>query len=180
MPNEDGIAKARGFLEMVGGQVQAKFEGTPRATQVAVWWSEAGPGDSRVIVRSQGSLTTLRGGRHEREVFDWAGVNAFYQDDLSRRDFPEQTELHDAITAAGFDTRGIRFQLLIPLIFAWCRLPEPFDLTQPATQALLDEFAEAVTGGLISTKYRDAIVSLDIDKTAIVLEEGVTIRPINE
>ena len=121
MPNEYVIAKAREFLEVVGGEVQAKFGDTPRATQVAVWWSEAGPGDSRVTVRSRGSSTTLRIGRHEREVFAWDGVNAFYQNDLSRRDFPEQTELHDAITAAGFDAQGIRFQLLIPLV---CPAPD--------------------------------------------------------
>ena len=53
-------------------------------------------------------------------------------------------------------------------------------MTQPAAQALLSEFAEVVTSGTSHTRYRDAIVLIDIGGTPIELEEGVRIRMIEE
>jgi hypothetical protein len=93
---------------------------------------------------------------------------------------PEQTKLHDVITAAGIQAQWIHYGFFSPLVLAWCKLPEPFDLTQPVAQALLDEFAEAVIDGTSLTRYRDVIVSMDIGGTPIVLEEGVAIRPIDK
>jgi len=181
MPNkEDVITRARGFLEAVAREVQAKLGTDPRVVQQAVWWSAANPEDSHVIVQSTGTSRTLRSGGHEREVFDWFRVNTLYQVDLMREGFPEQTNLHDIITAAGIQAQWIHYGFFVPLILAWCKLPEPFDLTHSAAQVLLSEFAEAVIDGTGLTRYRDAIVSIDIEGTPIVLEEGVVIRLITE
>ena len=53
-------------------------------------------------------------------------------------------------------------------------------MTQSAAQALLDEFAEVVTSRTSHTRYRDAIVPIDIGGIPIELEEGVRIRMIEE
>jgi len=122
----------------------------------------------------------LQSGGHEREVFDRFRVNTLYQSRLMHNGFPEQTELHDVITAAGIETQWAHYGFLLPLVLAWCKLPEPFDLTQPSAQALLDEYAETVTSKTSHTRYRDAIVPIDIGRSQIELEEGVRIRMIEE
>jgi len=129
-------------------------------------------------VQSSGASSLLQSGGHEREVFDWFRVSALYQVHLMHNGFPEQTELQEEITNAGIQAQWVPYGFLLPLVLAWCKLPEPFDLTQPSAQALLDEFAEAVTSGISHTKYRDAIMPIDIGGTSIELEEGVRIRTI--
>lgn len=182
MPNkEDVIAKAREFLEAVAREVQTRFGTNPTVVQQAVWWSAANLNGSQVIVKSStGASSTLSSGLHEREVFDSFRVNTLYQIDLMRNAFPEQTELHDVITAAGTQAQWIPYGFFVPLVLAWCDLPEPFDLTDPAAEALLGEFAETVVDRTSLTRYRDAIVSIDIHGTPISLEEGVAIRPIDD
>ena len=181
MPNkEDVITKARGFLEAVAREVKAKLGTNPRIVQQAIWWSSANPDDSPVTVRSSGTSSLLQSGGHAREVFDWFRANTLYQVDLMHNGFPEQTELYDVIIAAGIQAQWVHYGFLLPLVLAWCKLPEPFDLTQPAAQALLDEFAETVTSRTSHTKYRDAIVPIDIGGAPIELEEGVRIRMIEE
>lgn len=181
MPNkEDVIIKAQAFLEAIAREVQAKLGTNLKVKQQAVWWSQANAKDSQVIVQSTGSSSMLRSGGHEREVFDSFRVSTLYQVALMHNGLPEQTKLHDVITAAGIQAQWIHYGFFLPLVLAWCKLPEPFDLTQPVAQALLDEFAEAVIDGTSLTRYRDVIVSMDIGGTPIVLEEGVAIRPIDE
>lgn len=177
---EDVMTKAQEFLEAVARKVQAKLGTNPRVVQQAVWWSTANPKDSAGTVRSSGTSTLLQSGGHEREVLDWFRVSALYQVNLMHNGFPKQTELQEEMTAAGIQAQWVHYGFLLPLVLAWCKLPEPFDLTQPSAQALLAEFAEAVTSRTSHTKYRDALVSIDIGGTPIELEEGVRIRMIEE
>ncbi len=181
IPNkEDVITKARAFLEAVAREVQTKLGANPKAVQQSVWWSTANPENSSVIVQSSGVSSLLKSGGHEREVFDWFRVSALYQVHLMHSGFPEQTELQEEITDAGIQAQWVPYGFLLPLVLAWCKLPEPFDLTQLSAHALLDKFAEAVTSGISHTKYRDAIMPIDSGGTPIELEEGVRIRMIEE
>jgi len=181
MPNKEDVkAKAQGFLEALGRKVREALGANLKVVQQAVWWSPAGLGDSQVTVQTKGSVNTLRSGGYEREVFNSVGVSMFYQANLIDKEFPEQGELYNVLIAAGIQAQWIRSGFLLPLVAAWCKLPDPFDLNQPSSQGLLDEFAESVIEKISSTRYRDVIVSLDIDNSAIILEEGVVIRPINE
>ena len=177
---EELIIKARGFLDAVAREVQARLGPSPRVMQQAIWWSPANSEDSQVTVRSSGTSSLLQSGGHEREVFDSFRVTTLYQVHLMHKGFAEQTELHDAMTGAGVQAEWIPYGFFLPLILAWCNLSEPFDLTQPAAKELLDEFAEAVTDGISFTRYRDAVVSIDIEGTPIVLGEGVIVRPIDK
>lgn len=177
---EDVKAKAQGFLEALAQKVREALGANLKVVQQAVWWSPGGPGDSQAIVQSKGSVNTLRSGGYEREVFNSVGVSMFYQVNLIDKEFHEQSELYKVLVAAGIQAPWIRYGFLLPLVAAWCKLPDPFDLNQPSAQGLLDEFAESVIAKISSTRYRDVIVSLDIDNAAIILEEGVVIRPINE
>jgi hypothetical protein len=151
-----------------------------RVVQQAVWWSTANPVDSSLVVRSKGSASLLQSGGHEREVFDAGRVNRLYQTDLMRKEFPAQSKLHDMITAAGIQASHIPYGFFLPLVMAWCQLPEPFDLTQSATGSLLDEFAKAIIDGRSVSRYRDTIVGLGLGKTPVELEKGVAIRTIEE
>lgn len=181
MPDKEDVkTKAHEFLEVLAQKLREALGPNPKVVQQAVWWSPASSRDSQVIVQSKGSLSMLRSGGHEREVFDAVRVSAFYQVNLIDKGFPEQTELHNLLTAAGIPAQWIRFGFFLPLISAWCKLPEPLDLAQPFAQALLDEFAETVIDKSSRTRYRDAIVSADISGTAIILEDGLVIRPITE
>jgi len=176
---EDVRAKAQSFLEALAQRVHAALGTNLKVMQQAVWWSPVSSGDSQAIVQSKGSVNTLHSGGYEREVFNSVGVSMFYQVNLIDKEFPEQSELHNVLVAAGIQAQWIRFGFLLPLVTAWCKSPDPFDLNQPYSQGLLDEFAESVIEKTCSTSYRDVILSIDIDG-AISLEEGVMIRPINE
>lgn len=181
IPNKENVkAKAQVFLEALAQRVGEALGTKLRVVQQAVWWSPADPGDSQAIVQSKGSMNTLRSGGYEREVFNSVGVSMFYQVNLIDKGLAEQTELYNVLVAAGIQAQWIRFGFLLPLVAAWCKLPDPFDLTQPSAQGLLDEFTEAVTSGTSHTKYRDVIIPIDISGTPIELEEGVRIRTIEE
>ena len=181
MPSKENvITKAQEFLEVLALEVLARLGSNPRTLEQAVWWSAADPDDSRVTVRSSGTSSLLQSGGHEREVFNGPGVSALYQLNLMHKDFSEQTELQEEMEAAGIQAQWVHYGFLLPLVLAWCKLPEPFDLTEPSAQALLDKFAEVVTSGTGRTKYRDAILPIEIGGTPIELEEGVTIRMIEE
>jgi len=181
IPSKEEVkAKAQGFLEALTPKVRDALGANLKVVQQALWWFPAGSGDSQATVHSKGSVNTSRSGGYEREVFNSVGVSMFYQVSLIDKGFPEQTELHNALVAAGIQAQWIRFGFLLPLVAAWCKLPDPFDLNQPSAQSLLGEFAENVVDKTGSTRYRDVILSLDIADAAIVLEEGVVLRPINE
>ena len=181
MPNKEDVkAKAQGFLEALAQKVREALGTNLKVVQQAVWWSPAGPGDSQTTVHSKGPVNTLRSGGYKREVFNSVGVSMFYQVNLIDKEFPEQKELYNVLVAAGIQAQWIRSGFLLPLVAGWCKLPDPFDLNQPSAQELFDEFAESVIEKTSSTKYRDVIVSLDTNGTAITLEEGIMIRPINE
>ena len=177
---EDVKAKAQVFLEVLAQKVQEALGANLKVVQQAVWWSPASSRDSQAIVQSKASVNTLHSGGYKREVFNSVGVSMFYQVNLIDNEFPEQSELYNVLVAASIEPQWIRFGFLLPLVAAWCKLPNPFDLTQSSAQALLGEFAEIVVDKTCQTEYRDVIVSVDIGQTSIVLEEGVTIRPINE
>lgn len=181
IPNkEDVITKARVFLEAVAREVQAKLGANPKVVQQSVWWSTANPKNSSVVVQSSGASSLLQSGGHEREVFDWFRVSILYQTHLMHNGFPEQNKLKKEIADAGIQAQWVPYGFLLPLVAAWCKLPDPFDLTQPSAQGLLDEFAEVVTSGISHTKYRDVIIPIDIGGTTIELEESVRIRTIEE
>ena len=178
---EDVKAKATAFLMAVSREVEAKLGRSPRTSQQAVWWSPAEPEDQAgVIVSSPGSVSTLRSGGHQREVFDSFRVSALYQINLLNAEFPEQTELHRALTAAGVESQWIAYGFLLPLVAAWCRLPEPFDFAAPDAEALFERFAATVVDGTSQTEHRDVILSLDIGDLPVQLEEGVNIRRVTE
>lgn len=177
---EEVVTKAREFLSAVAREVQARLGTNPRAVEKSVWWSVASTDNSQVIVRSSGTSSLLQSGGHEREVFDSFRVNTLYQVELMHNGFPEQTQLHELITTAGIEAQRIQYGFLLPLVLAWCKLPDPFDLTQQAAQILLDEFAEAVVDGTSVTRYRDVLLFIDIGGTAVDLEDGITVRPIDE
>lgn len=181
IPNkEDVITKARVFLEALAPKVREALGTNLKVVQQAVWWSPASSGDSQAIVQAKGPVNTLRSGGYKREVFNSVAVSMLYQVNLIDKGFPEQTELYNVLVSAGVEAQWIRFGFLLPLVEDWCKLPDPFDLTQPFAQGLLDEFAEAVTSGISHTKYRDVIIPIDIGGTAIEFEEGVRIRTIED
>ncbi len=177
---KDVKAKAQGFLEALAPKVREALGTNLKVMQKAVWWSPASSGDSQAIVQSKGPVNMLRSGGYEREVFNSVGVSWVYQVNLIDKEFPEQTELYNVLVSAGVEAQWIRFGFLLPLVAYWCKLPDPFDLTQPFAKGLLEEFAEAVTSGISHTKYRDVIIPIDIGGTAIEFEEGVIIRTIEK
>lgn len=177
---EDVKAKAQGFLEAFAEKVRGSLGANLKVVQQAVWWSSANASDSQTIMQSNGLVNTLRSGGYEREIFNSFGVSTFYQLNLIDNGFPEQSDLYNVLIAAGIETQWIRFGFLLPLVVAWCKLPDQFDLTRSSAQELLDEFAEVVTSGTSHTKYRDVIIPIDIGGTPIELEEGVRIRTIEK
>lgn len=179
MPSKDEVKGTDlRFLEAIAHVVQAKI--TLRVSQTGWWWSEANPGDSKVVVQSSGTTSMSQSGRHEREVFNLGGVNVLYQTELREKDFPEQNELHEVIATTGIETSWIQFGFMLPLIHGWCGLPEPLDLSHPATEKLLEAFATSVVEHESITTYRDAISDIDLGGEPLVLEDGIVLRPITE
>lgn len=178
--NEDVEGKARKFLEAISEKVDAKLN--LRILQRGTWWSTADPGDSKVVVQSSGttSISKTKIGVHEREVVNSFAVGAYYQTQLRDDGFPQQTELHNSILDAGIQAQWIQYGFLLPLVYAWCDLPEPLDLTHSAAQELLDTFANAVIEHKSFTTYRDAMIYVDLGGEAVVLEKGIVLRPISE
>ena len=95
-------------------------------------------------------------------------------------EFPEQSELHAAMLAVGIEAQWIRFGFLVPLVYAWCELPDPLDLAHSTAEELLDTFADAVVEHKSTTTYRDALVYVDLCGEPLVLEQGISLRPISE
>ena len=179
MPSKKEVEeKARNFLEAVSKEVQGKVN--IKVVQTGMWWSTAGPGDSMVVVQAPGPTIMSQSGSHQREVFNSFGVGAHYQTQLWGDGFPEQTELHAAISAAGIDAQWIPMGFLLPLLYAWCELPEPLDLSHSAAQELLERFSNAVVEHRSTTTYRDAVVYVDLGGEPVALEEGIVLRPISE
>ena len=141
---QDIIAKAQSFLQVVFTQAQARLGEHFKIKQETIWWSIADPSHSEVRVQSFGPSTMSQSGGHQREVVNSFGVGTFYQAQLMDNSFPEQNDLHDTVTASGIPTQLVPRGFLLPLVLTWCKLSDPFDLTQPAAQVLLDEFADAV------------------------------------
>ena len=177
---QDIIAKAQSFLQVVFTQAQARLGEHFKIKQETIWWSIADPSHSEVRVQSSGPSTMSQSGGHQREVVNSFGVGTFYQAQLMDNSFPEQNDLHDTVTASGIPTQLVPRGFLLPLVLTWCKLSDPFDLTQPAAQVLLDEFADAVIEQKSTTTYLDAMVYLELGGDPLVLEEGVIIRPISE
>jgi len=178
---EDIVGKAKSFLEVVSREAQARLGDNITVVQEARWWSVADPNaGERVEVRAAGTSIMMQHGGHQREVFNFSGVNTLYQDELRDSSFPEQTELHATIIAAGIEARWISFGFLLPLVHAWCKLPEPLDLDSLGAQELLDTFANAVIEHKGTTTYRDALVYIDLGGEAVVFDEGIVLRPISE
>jgi|GEM_PF-1901602 hypothetical protein len=176
--NEEIKEKARKFLEVVSNGVQSMEN--LKVVQKGLWWSAAEPDDSQVVVQSPGPTTLSKSGSHEREVFNWFGVGAFYQTQMIDNEFPEQSELHAAMLAVGIEAQWIRFGFLVPLVYAWCELPDPLDLAHSTAEELLDTFADAVVEHKSTTTYRDALVYVDLCGEPLVLEQGISLRPISE
>ena len=149
---EDIVGKAKSFLEVVSREAQARLGDNLTVAQEAMWWSAADPNAGGV--QAAGTSSMMQSGGHQREVFNVFGVNNLYQLELRNSNFPEQTELHAAIIAAGIEARWIAFGFLLPLVQEWCKLPEPLDLTHSAAQELLDTFANAVIEHKGTTTYR--------------------------
>ena len=110
------IINARGFLEAVAREVQAKLGANARVVQEAVWWSTANPDDSPVTVQTSGTSSLLRSGGYAREVLNWHGVSALYQVNLMHNGFPEQAELQEEMTAAGVEAQWVHYGFLLPLV----------------------------------------------------------------
>lgn len=179
MPSKEEIKeKARQFLEAVFHNFES--DENLKIIQEGYWWSMAEPGNSNAVVVAPGTVSMSQQGRHEREVYNSFGITTYYQTQLRDVGFPEQSELHAAISDSGIQNGWISFGFLLPLIHSCCNLPNPFDLDNPSAQALLDEFAEVVTVHTSTTTYRDILVYVDLGGEPIEFDEEVLIRPISD
>ncbi|GAJ10304.1 unnamed protein product, partial [marine sediment metagenome] len=66
-----------------------------------------------------------------------------------------------------------------PLVIHWLELEDPFSFDHEPISKVLDEFSDAVLDGLIIAKSRNTIIMLELKVEPVLLEKGISIRPIN-
>jgi hypothetical protein len=88
--------------------------------------------------------------------------------------------LTEALVEAGIPIEETRYGFLMPLLHHWLELPDPFAFEEGAISQVLEEFCGAVVDKSVVTTSRDAILLLDLASGPVLLEEGVSIRPIYE
>jgi len=103
-----------------------------------------------------------------------------YQTTLMNSDLPEQKRLTEVLVAAGIAIEETRYGFLLPLLHRWLELSDPFAFEEGAISQVLEGFCDAVIDKVIFTWSRDAILQLDLACSPVLLEEGISIRPIYE
>lgn len=158
---------ARDFLEAVAEVAKVQLGSHPQRVQRSQWMVSTGPG-------------TWSSKQFERKVFDGAEVSNMYQIRMMRDDFRQRQQLRAVLAAAGIPAEQVEYGFFLSLVHHWIELPDPFAFEETAISRVLDEFVNAVVDGRVVTRSLDAIGRLDLVSGPVVLETGVSIRPVTE
>ena len=168
MPSRDTVAEAAlQFLQVVAKAAEAELGRRPERIQRSEWMVYTSP---------SGMSSKLL----ERKVFNGPSVSMMYQTTLMGSDFPEQKRLTEVLVAAGIAVEETRYGFLLPLLHHWLELSDPFAFEEGAISRVLEEFCDAVIVKVVLTGSRDAILRLDLASGPVLLEEGISVRPIYE
>jgi hypothetical protein len=168
MPSREVVAEtALQFLRVVAKAAEAKSDKRPERLQRSQWMVHTSP-------------SSMSSKLFERKVFNGLAVSIMYQTTLMSSDFPQQKQLTDMLVAAGIAIEETRYGFLLPLVHHWLELPDPFGFKEGDISQLLEEFGTAVLDKVVFISSRDAILSLDLTSGPVLLEKGVSVRPIYE
>lgn len=160
------IESARDYLRASAKTLETQVGRDPRYTQHSTWMVKTGS-------------TSMSSKEFTRKAFDIRGASMFYQIKILHANPPHQQRLIDVLVSAGIKPQETHYGYLSPLVHHWLELKNPFAFNERQINELLDEFSAAVLEGLIITKSRGAILQLGLETEAVLLEEGINIRPIS-
>jgi len=167
MTTREALAKAaQDFLIAVAQVAKAELGCNPRRIQHSTWMVRTTP-------------HSMSSQELEREVFDGIAVSMICQKQM-RDDFPQAQALVTILAEFGIPSNETWFGFLLPLVHNWLELPAPFEFEETAISEILDEFVETVVDDKVITRSQDAIEHLGLPCDTVVLEDGISIRPITE
>ena len=116
------------FLTDVAKAAENELGKHPERLQRSEWIVHTGPG-------------RMSSQTFERKVFDHGGISLRLQ---IRDASPPQQQLADAVIAAGIEPSEVQYGFVLPLVYHWLELWEPFAFfEEEAISKILDAFCDA-------------------------------------
>ena len=167
MPSKSILTEtAHDYLRALAKMLETQVGRNPRYIQHSTWMVKTGS-------------TSRSSKEFEREAFDIGKALTVCQTKFLHADPPEQQRLKEALVNAGIKPQETHYGYLLSLVRRWLELENPFAFNENEINKLLEEFSAAVLEGLIITKSRGAILQLGLEVESVVLDEGISIRPIS-
>lgn len=154
------------YLRVVAEKLKAQIGRHPKCLQHSEWMVRTSP-------------TGMSSKEFSREVFDITRASMVYQTKILHANPPQQQQLIGALVIAGIEPRETHYGFLLPLVYHWLDLENPFEFYDKHISKILDEFSDVVLEGLILTKSRRVIQMLELKAGSLSLEKGISIRPIS-